>query len=165
LAQWGLSGKLLAIGGLVGILTMFLPLASVSLQLQLGGADPFGMLGSKLGDKLPSVSETKTAMVIENWRGKVGLAGYLVALALAFVLYPPTGLRQKALSWIPVGVGLVVAGLAIWLLVLALDTGSAEVMGLASVKSSTGIGAFLNVVAGVVVLAGGFLKVREEKLI
>jgi hypothetical protein len=124
------------------------------------------MLGGKGGGDLPAVSVNKTIMVVEDWRGMIGLAGYLAALVLAFVLYPPHGLGQKALGWAAVGVGLLVAVLAIWLLVLALDTGSAvNLGGLGSVKATAGIGAFLNVVAGVVVATGGFLKVREEKLI
>jgi hypothetical protein len=111
------------------------------------------------------MSVNKTAMVVENWRGKVGLVGYVAALVLAFVLYPPQGLAQKALSWAAVGAGLLVAVLAIWLLVLALDTGSADLMGIGSVKASVGVGAFINVLAGAAVAVGGFLKAREEKLI
>jgi hypothetical protein len=163
-ARLGLSGKLLAIGGLAGIIVAFLPLVSVSIQMQGPGGNPFGMPGG-VGTKQPMVSVNKTVMVVEDWRGKVGLVGYLAALIFAFVLYPPNGLSQKALSWAGVGAGLLVAVLAIWLLVLALDTGSTDMMGMGSVKATTGIGAFLNVLSGVVVVAGGFLKAREEKLI
>ncbi len=49
------------------------------------------------------------------------------------------------------------------LLVLALDTGSADMMGLGSVRASPGVGAFLNALA--TAAAGGFLKAGEEKLI
>jgi hypothetical protein len=165
-ARLGLSGKLLLIGGLAGIIVAFLPLVSVSLQMQIpGGGDPFGMLGGLGGGGQPAMSVTKTVMVFEDWRGKVGLVGYLVALIFAFVLYPPNGLRHKALSWAAVGAGLLAAGLAIWLLVLALDTGRADLFWIGSVKATPGIGAFLNVMTGLMVVAGGFLKVREEKLI
>lgn len=166
-ARLGLSGKLMAIGGLAGIIVAFLPFMSVSVQME---GDPFGMLGGQGGGNQPTISITpmsvnQTAMVVENWRGMIGLVGYLAAFVLAFVLYPPNGLGQKALCWRGVGVGLLVAVLAIWLLVLALDTGSADLMGMGSVKSTVRIGAFLNVLTGVAVVAGGFLKAREEKLI
>ncbi len=146
-ARLGLSGKLLALGGAVGVIAAFLPLVSVSVQLM-------GLM-----------SANKTAMVVGDWRGMVGLVGYLAALILAFVLYPPNGLTQKALAWAGVGAGLLVAVLAIWLLVLATDTGGADMMGMGSVKASPGFGAFINVLAGAAVLVGGLLKAREEKLI
>jgi hypothetical protein len=38
-------------------------------------------------------------------------------------------------------------------------------MGVVSAKATPGVGAFLNVLAGAVVAAGGVLKVREEKLV
>jgi hypothetical protein len=91
--------------------------------------------------------------------------GYLATLALAFVLYPPNGLGQKALGWAGVGVGAFIALLALWLLILALN-GSAGVATFGgSFKISVGFGAILNLLAGAAVAAGGFLKAREEKLI
>jgi hypothetical protein len=123
------------------------------------------MLGGQGGANVPSISVGKTVMVVEDWRGKIGLVGYLAALIFAFVLYPPGGLGLKTLCWAAVGAGLLVTVLAIWLLILALDTGSANMMGMVGVKATVGIGAFLNVVAGAVVAVGGFLKTREEKLI
>ena len=56
LARLGLSGKLLAIGGLVGVLAVFLPLLSMSIQVQTPSARPFG---SKGGVDLPAVSPAK----------------------------------------------------------------------------------------------------------
>jgi hypothetical protein len=163
LVRLRLSGKLLAIGGVAGVVVAFLPLASVSLQVQgPGGINLLEMMG---GANQPLMSATKTTMVVEDWRGKVGLAGYVAALILAFVLYPPNGLGQKALCWAAVGVGLLVAVLAIWLLFLALDTRSADLMGMGSLKATVGIGAVLNVVAGALVAAGVFLETREERLI
>ena len=38
LARLGLSGKLLAIGGLVGLIAVFLPLLTMSMQVQVPGA-------------------------------------------------------------------------------------------------------------------------------
>lgn len=91
---------------------------------------------------------------------------------LAFMPYPPNGLRRKALCFSVMGVGLLATGVSAWLLVLALgggghsnSSGGTTLMGAMDVTSkvSTGIGAILNVVAGIVVLAGGTLKAREVK--
>jgi len=157
LARLGLSGKLLAIGGLVGVIAVFLPLLSMSLQMP-GGAQLFGGKG---GVNLPAVSTSHSVMVVGDARGVLCLVGYLAALALAFVLYPPNGLGQKALGWAGVGVGALIALLALWLLLGALN-GSGGLMGF---QVTVGIGAILNLLAGAAVAAGGFLKAREEKLI
>jgi hypothetical protein len=144
----GWSGRLLALGGLAGIVAVFLPLVSFSVE----------MMGL--------VRASETAKVVDDWRGKVCLGGYLVAILLTFILYPPDGLRQKALCWVGVSVGLVVVGLAIWLLSRALDSNrSNEIIGLVSAKTTIGIGAVLNVGAGAIVLGGGCLKAREAKLL
>jgi hypothetical protein len=165
-ARLGLSGKLLAIGGLAGIIIAFLPLASVSVQMQgPGGVDPLGLPGTGLGTNQMMMSADKTLMVVENWRGTVGLFCYLAALVLAFVLYPPMGLVQKNRCLAALGAGVLVGVLAIWLLLLALNSGNTNLMGMGSIKATVGIGAFLNVVAGAAVAIGGFLKAREEKLI
>jgi hypothetical protein len=165
-ARLGISGKLMAIGAVAGIIVAFLPLASVSIELQgPGGANVFGIPGFQGGANQPFMRTNNTVMVVDNWRGKIGLVGYLAALVLAFALYPPNGLRQKELCWAAVGVGLLSVVLAIWLLILALDTGGANLMGMGMVKTTVGIGALLNVVAGAVVAAGGFLKARQETLI
>jgi len=163
LGRLGLSGKLLAIGGLVGAIAVFLPLLSMSIQMQApGGANVFGGKG---GVNLPAVSTSQSVMVVGDWRGVLCLVGYLAALALAFVLYPPNGLGQKALGWAGAGVGGLIVLLALWLLVLALN-GSAGLTGFGgSFQISVGIGAILNLLAGAVVAAGGFLKAREEQLI
>src|SRR5262245_32211031 len=163
LARLGLSGKLLAIGGLVGAIAVFLPLLSMSMQIPtLGGTNGFGKKG---GVTLPAVSSSQSVMVVRDWRGVLCLVGYLAALALAFVLYPPNGLGQKVLGCAGVGVGAFIALLALWLLVLALN-GSAGMMGFGgSFQITVGIGAILNLLAGSAVAAGGFLKAREERLI
>ena len=160
LARLGLSGKLLAIGGLVGVIAVFLPLLSMSFQMQTpGGTNLFGGKGAV---QLPAVSSSQSVMVIQDWKGVLCLLGYLASLALAFVLYPPNGLAQKALGWAGVGVGGFITLLALWLLMQALNGSSG--MGGFGFQVSVGIGAILNLLAGAAVAAGGFLKAREEKL-
>src|SRR5262245_45383848 len=154
LARLGLSGKLLAIGGLVGVIAVFLPLLTTSIQTQ-----------SSKGLDLPVVSASQSVAVIRDWRGILCLVGYIAALALAVVLYRPSGLDQKALGWAGVGAGAVLSLLALWLLILALN-GSASLAGFGgSFRISVGIGAILNLLAAAAVAAGGVLKAREEKLI
>ena len=161
-ARLGLSGKLLLLGGVVGLIAVFLPLITVSVQM---GGDPFGLLGGQRGGGQPTLNLSNSVKVVENWRGTVGMVGYLAAIVLSFVLYPPQGLAQKELTWAALGVGLLTAVLAVWLLILASDTGGADFMGMGSVKASLGVGAFINVLAGAAVTVAGFLKAREEKLI
>jgi hypothetical protein len=152
LTRLGLSGKVLAIGGLVGVVAVFLPLLSMSFQMPTVGGK---------GVNLPGFSSSQTLLVVRDFRGILCLVGYVAALALSFVLYPPNGLSQKALGWAGVGVGGFISLLAIWLLLGALS-GSGSLMGL---QVSVGIGGFVNLLAGAAVAAGGFLKAREEKLI
>jgi hypothetical protein len=163
LARLGLSGKILAIGGLVGLIAVFLPLLSMSIQMQIPGGTH--LAGGKGAVNLPGVSSSQSVMVIQDWRGVLCMVGYVAAIALAFVLYPPNGLGQKALGWAGVGVGGVIALLALWLLILALNGSSALTGFGSSFQVSVGIGAILNLLAGAAVAAGGFLKAREEKLI
>ncbi len=155
LARLGLSGKLLAIGGLVGVIAVFLPLVSMSIQLDTAG------LGGKGGANVAGLSSSHSVMVIGDFRGILCLVGYLAALALTFVLYPTNGLVQKTRSWAGVGVGAFITLLALWLLVTALS-GSGSLMGF---RISVGIGAILNLLAGATVAAGGVLKARDEQLI
>jgi hypothetical protein len=159
LARLGLSGKILAIGGLVGVIAVFLPLLSISMQLQAPGVNLFGGKG---GAALPAVSTSQSVLVVGDWRGVLCLVGYLATLALAYVLYPPDGLAQKTLGWGGVGVGGLVALLALWLLGSALS-GSSGMAGF-GFQVSVGIGAILNLLAAAAVATGGFLKAREEQL-
>jgi hypothetical protein len=163
LARLGLSGKLLAVGGLVGVIAVFLPLLSTSIQMPTpGGASVFGGKG---GVNAPAVGMSQSVLVVENWRGVICLVGYLAALALTYVLYLPNGLSQKALGWAGAGVGALIALLAVWLVALAFS-GSSSMSGFgASLRVSVGIGAILNLLAAAAVAAGGFIKAREEKLI
>jgi len=157
LARLGLSGKLLAIGGLVGVIAVFLPL--VSIQMQTPG------FGGRGGVSVPPVSMNQTILVIRDFRGMICLVGYLAALALAYVLYAPARLNPKTFGWAGVGVGAVVALLALWLL-LGTFSGSGSLGGFGGGLSiSVGFGAILNLLAAAAVAAGGALKAREEKLI
>jgi hypothetical protein len=155
LARLGLSGKILAIGGLIGVIAVFLPL--VSIQMQAGDASLFG---GKAGASLPTVSTSQSVMVLRDMRGVICLVGYLAALALSFVLYAPASLNAKSLAWAGVGVGAIITLLALWL-VLGTLSGSGSIGGL---SISVGFGAILNLLAAAALLAGGVLKAREEKL-
>src|SRR5262249_2242883 len=158
LARLGLSGKLLAIGGLVGVIVVFLPLLSMSIQT------PANAFGGKGAVNLPGINTSQSVMVLKDWRGVFCLLGYIAALALAYVLYQPNSLAQKALYWAGAGVGAFIALLAFWLLILAFN-GSAGLSTFGgSFQISVGIGAILNLLAAAAVAAGGFLKAREEKL-
>jgi hypothetical protein len=144
LENLGLSGKILGIGAVLGIIVSFLPLISVSIDM--------GIMKSR-----------QSALVVQDWRGVICLLGYAGALALVFFLYPPSGLDQKGLAWAAVGVGGLVTLLALWLFMLAIS-GSSNMAIFGSLKVTPGIGAFLNVLTAGAVAAGGFLKAREEKL-
>jgi hypothetical protein len=159
LIRLGLSGKLLAIGGLVGVIAVFLPL--VTIQMQAPGGNVFGGRG---GFNAPGFSMSQTIIVVRDFRGMICLAGYVAALALVYVLYAPTGLSTKSLGWAGVGVGGVVALLALWLFLGTLS-GSGSLGGFGGGLSiSLGFGAILNLLAAAAVAAGGVLKAREEKL-
>jgi hypothetical protein len=161
LARLGLSGKLLAGGGLVGLIAVFLPLLSVSIQMPTEAS----VLAGKSGAALPTVGMSQSFLVIRDWRGDLCLVGYLAALGLTYLLYAPSAPRQKFLGWAGAGVGGVVALLALWLLASAFS-GSSSMSGFgASFRVSVGLGAILNLLAAAAVAAGGFLKAREEKLI
>jgi hypothetical protein len=67
LERLGLSGKILAIGALVGVIAVFLPLFSISMQMPtLGGTHAFGGKGAV---QLPAVSASHSVMVVRDWRG------------------------------------------------------------------------------------------------
>ena len=163
LGRLGLSGKILAGASLVGIIAVFLPL--LTLSVEVGSPTGVSRFGSKTGASLPAVSASQSVMVLRDARGVLCLMGYAAALALAFVLYPPNGLGQKTLAWAGVGVGAFITLLGLWLLIVAFN-GTAGLTGFGgSFKISVGIGAILNLLAGAAVAAGGVLKAREEQLI
>lgn len=156
LGRLGLSGKLLAIGGLVGVVAVFLPLISMSFQMQA----PVVAVG-KAAVSVPAISTSQSVMVLRDFRGMLCLLGYVAAAALAYVLYPPNGLGNKNLGWAGLGVGAFITLLAFWLLFGAYN-GTGGLMGF---QVSVGSGAVINLLAGATVAVGGFLKAREEKLI
>ena len=103
------------LGGLAGLIAVFLPLVSMSIQMGgSGGFKLFEMPGMFGRADHPAMNVNQTVLVAEDWCGKVGMAGYLAAVVLAFVLYPPQGSGYKALCWAGVGTGLLVALLALW---------------------------------------------------
>jgi hypothetical protein len=150
--QWfsglGTSGKLLAIGGVAGVIAVFLPLISISID----------MMGIAAG--------SRSSMVLDSWQGKACLVGYLGAIVAAFLLYPAPGTAKKVPGWLGLAIGGAVAVCAIWILISVLRaTGNAnDFMGMGGAKVSAGFGAFLNVLAAASVAAGGFLKAREERV-
>jgi hypothetical protein len=150
-AEWfsrlGLSGKLLLFGGAAGVVCAFLPLVSVSVD--------FG-----------PIQGSDSAMVLDDWRGVVGLLGYLAAIVLSILLYSAARRPDRNLCWAAAGVGGLLVLLALWLLILAVRTGGGVDMGDAgAVRTGLGIGAILNLLAAGAVAAGAVMKAREEKLI
>ena len=149
-ARLGVSGKILGIAAVVGIIGTFLPAMTVDAPAFKG----LGKTGASLGINSP--------MVLDDWRGKLGILGFVTALVFVFVLYPPRGLVQKSLCWVAVGVGALVSVLQLWLLIAAINAGDLSVLG---IKVSPGVGVFVTLLAAVAVTVGAFLKVREEKLV
>jgi hypothetical protein len=147
-ARLGLSGRILGIAALLGIIAAFLPAMTIDAPALKGLSKATPSLGS--------------AMVVDDWRGKISLLGFAGALVLVFVLYPAGGLAQKSLCWVGVGLGALVALLGLWLLVTVLNGPDLAFLG---VKFSPGIGLFVSLFAGIGVAVGAFFKVREEKLI
>lgn len=159
LARLGTSGKVLALGAMVGVVAMFLPLVSFSVEMKgLGGQD------NPLGKMMGNLGASHSPKVVDDWRGVVCLLGYIGAIILIFVLYPPKELQPKTLAWAGLGMGILLVLMALWLLFLAMDSKGAD-MGLGAFKVSIGFGGILNLLAAAAVSAGGFLKAREEKLV
>src|SRR5262249_17005597 len=150
---------ILAIAALVGLIATFLPGVTISMEMP-------AIKGLTKGATGLNLNTSKSTMVLDDWRGKVELVGFVSALVLAFVLYPPNGLTQKPLCWVAVGTGGLVSLLALWLLAAVLQGGSGIDLGfIGSLKYSPGMGAFVTLFAGLAVTAGAYLKAREEKLI
>jgi hypothetical protein len=153
----------LGIAAVLGIVSTLLPLMTISVSIGGGGKSLIpGLPGGVPGGASESV------MVLRDWRGIICLLGYLAALAVPVLclVSPPNAPLQKPLAWAALGVGGLVTLLALWLLILAFThSSSANVPGLMTASASAGIGAYLNILTALAVAAGGFLKVREEKLI
>jgi hypothetical protein len=156
-ARLGTSGKLLAIGSVVGAFAVFLPLARVTVQMNAPGVtiEMRGVQGTQ-PFPFPGAIED-SAKVVKTWQGQVCLLGYVAALVLSFMLYPPGGLTQKQLVWAAVGIGALVLALAFWVVVLVTSSTDQNMMGMGGIKTSPGVGGFINLLAAAAVAAGGFL--------
>jgi hypothetical protein len=140
----GLPGKLMAGAAIVGIISMVLPLISVSAS---GGGISFSASGGK---------------VIDAWQGALCLICYLAVLGLVFVVYiakAPAQGRNMLYSLLGAGAAAVLFSL---LLLIRCIGGSSGPMGGAS--SSPAIGTILNFLAAIGVGVGAFMKAREDKL-
>src|SRR5262245_56526316 len=69
-ANLGPSGKILVLGAAFGVVACFLPLIRWSVEV----------LGA---------TSSQSWLVIDDWRGKLCLVGYLVAATLAILMYLP----------------------------------------------------------------------------
>jgi hypothetical protein len=148
LSRSGWSGKLFLVGGLLGLVAAFLPLVSFSMQM-MGGF----------------MSGNQTLMVVDDWRGKASLVGFLAALAFAVLLYPPERSPAKPLLWIGIAVGVILALLGLDLLIGTLRSrGGSDMFGMASASLTPGIGSFVNLAAAAAVAVAAVLKGREAKL-
>ena len=166
LDRTGMSGKIFLAAAIIGLVSTFLSFVTVAIEMH----SPFalgGGFGTGVGPSMPAIKQEESVSVIKAWQGKVCFGAYIATGLLALILYPPKPLNPSALAWAGVTVGLVALVCAFWLLVAALDAGSIKGfpgMG-SSISVSIGIGTYLNVVAGAAVVAAGFLKAKEEKLI
>jgi hypothetical protein len=76
-ARLGTSGKLLAIGGVAGIIATLLPLISFSMEV------------------MGIASARQSSMVVDSWQGTICLLGYIGAVGLSFILYKASSAPQK----------------------------------------------------------------------
>jgi len=147
-ARLGTSGKLLAIGGVVGVIAVFMPLISFTV-------DVMGVAGGR-----------HSSMVIDAWQGVVCLIAYIGAIVSEFLLYPLPGSANKVPGWLGLAVGAAAALCALWIMISAFraTSNASDFFGMGGAKISVGLGTYLNVLAAAAVAAGGFLKAREERL-
>jgi hypothetical protein len=147
LKRSGLSGKLLAAGGALGVVAAFLPLMSISSQMM-------GMMAIN-----------RTASVVDAWQGVIGLIAYLACLGFSWLLYPPDKPPTRGLCWSALGACAIVGVTALWLLIAtSRSSGGVDMMGMGELKASMGVGCIVNVLAAAAVVTGGLFKGREERL-
>lgn len=145
-ASLGLSGKLLAGGGLAGIIFSFLPAMSVSVS---GGG----------------LSMSESVLVIRPWQGKLGFLGFAGCLVLAYLMYQPVPSPKKRNQlFILLGCAGVAVLMTLWLFFDVVRAGSDLSSELVKASTSTGIGMYLTFLAAIAVGAGAGLKAKEEKL-
>ena len=148
LSRTELSGKLFVVGGLLGFIAVFLPLVSSSMEIMW------------------YMSSFQTSMVVDDWRGKVSLLGYLAALAFAWFLYPPNGSPVKLLTWAATVVGAILLLLGFSLLFDTIRSRSGgNLMRIASIDITPGIGSFVNVAAAAVVAWAAMIKAQKDRLL
>lgn len=155
LERWGLSGKLLAGGGLIGLISLLLPFYSVNFSINFLGQ---------------SGSQTSSVAGYRFWQGQVSGLALIGSIALSFVLYPPGGVKQemKLMCWGGLGLGAIIVALDLfWMLNAFQNTHNTAQFSTAAGGLSAGVsfGAYLLLLAGGAITYGGFLKAREERLL
>jgi hypothetical protein len=144
-ANLGSSGKILVLGAAFGVVACFLPLIRWSAEV----------LGA---------TTSHSWLVIEDWRGKLCLVGYLVAAVLALLMYLPGKSVTRMMCVGVVAVGAFLALFALWLLVDAFRSGgSVSTPDMAS-GVSPGLGVIVNLLTAITVAAGAYFKAHEEKV-
>jgi hypothetical protein len=147
IAKLTLADKVIAAAAAVGIISTFLPAVSVSLEI----------LGTK---------QSNSAMVIGDWRGKLGLLCFLAAGTILFLLIQKGAAASKNLLYGLLGA----CGLAPLLGIFLLIGASSSMSGVPAearemVKGGVAFGAYLFLLCGLGMAAGGFLKAKEQNLI
>jgi hypothetical protein len=153
--QWwnrlGLSGRLMLVGAALGVVSCLLPATSSTVSGSLG--------------QLAAIQGSRSVLVVEDWRGVIGLLGFVATIVLCFLLYGARGPGNRALYWAPVGIGAALMLLSVLLVVAVLRVSqTAGFAGVAEIKISPGIGAFAYLITAAVVTAGAVVKAREERL-
>lgn len=146
----GISGKLLFIGSIVGVISCLLPAISASVNIM-------------------GVSKSNSDMVIEKWPGILGFLGFGGCIALAFLMYKPGGQSLPGLGWLPLAItGAVTLFALINLIAKMGDVSDAKALmggGFGgAVNVSVGIGSYVFLLSAGAALAGGIMKAKEDKV-
>ncbi len=146
--QFGLAGKLLLGGAVVGLISLFLPAASFSM------------------DVTGQASFRDSVMGLRFWQGKVALAAYLAVglLTLLVSKSAASDSRYRNLLFGLLGAATAALILAVYLFVDASGSGSSFVLPGMKGSGGAGIGAYLNLLAGLATAAGAALMAKEVQL-
>lgn len=144
LAKLTLADKVIGSAAVLGIISTFLPAVSVTVEL--------------FGEK-----STTSASVIGDWRGKLGLLCFLAAGTILFLMIQKIVPVTKNLLYGLLAACGVSALMGILLLIGA--SSSTSNVPTALFKVSVSIGAYLFLLCGLAMAAGGFLKAKEQKLV
>jgi hypothetical protein len=142
------SRILLAAGGGLGVLSSILPAASFSTN-----------------------DANVTAILLDAGEGRLQFVTYVVALAAVMVLYRGRPMRaQRALGWTCAIASIASAVLGLFLFVavmrgVAIGSPAPEATHSLSFDYTARVGAFSNLLASLLVLAGGILKGRDDRLL